>query len=103
MASSGDILVVRINTNETVDSALTDDELSALIDEFGVVGASAVVWEGKAAQLSEEVDVTEAGASHKFSDLFNHAKQMAVYWRGKDDVLILQTTGRVRVKVIDRQ
>lgn len=104
MASAVDIFIVRTNTNELDTSVLTDDYLSVLIDDEGVVGASAIIWESKAAQMAEEVDVTEAGASHKFSDLFNHAKLMAEYWRNKADVLIIaSTTGRVRVKVIDRQ
>jgi hypothetical protein len=105
MATSGDILIVRNNTNEGDDtSEFTSDFISALIDEQGVVGASATIWESKTAQLVEEVDVTEAGASHKFSDLFVHAKQMSEYWRKKADVIVVSaTTGRVRVKVINRQ
>lgn len=100
MASAGDILIVRNNTNQTDTSVLGNVNIGLLIDELGVIGASAQLWHERAAQLAEEVDVTEAGASHKFSDLFAHAKEMALLWQRRADLKLL---GRVRVKVIDRQ
>lgn len=103
MASASDITTVRGNTNEPDDVApYTDDYVSGLIDANGIAGASAAIWEQKAASLSEMVDVTEAGASHKFSDLFKSASAMASYWRGQEDELAEALSGRVRVKKIER-
>jgi hypothetical protein len=105
MASASDIMLVRGNTNETDTSVLTDPTLSALIDDLGVTGATAHLWSLKVARFVEEVDVSEAGASHKFSDLFVHAKEMALLWskRLDEEVIVESGAGRVRVKVIDRQ
>lgn len=101
MASASDILIVRGNTNEPNDVApFTDAYIGGLIDASDVAGATAVIWENKAAILSEQVDVTEAGASHKFSDLFDHAQKMVTYWRTQAGTE--PTTGTVRVKKIER-
>lgn len=105
MASASDILIVRGNTNQPTDAApFTDDYIGDLIDAVGVTGASAVIWEQKAATYASAVDVTEAGASHKFSDLFANAHKMALYWRKKADEEedAASASGRVKVKVIQR-
>jgi len=81
VAEASEITQVRTNTNQTADALpWTDDVLGALIDALGVTGASASVWRSVAASLSGKVDVTEAGASHKFSDLFKNAQAMAKHW-----------------------
>jgi len=104
MASASDIELVRINTVEQTDDVFSDSYIGQLIDENGVTGATAMIWESKAARYSTVMDVSEAGASHKFSDLFKNAKDMALLWRGKVTLETVEvTTGRVRVKVIDRQ
>lgn len=101
MASPGDILIVRTNTNEPNNvPPFTDDYLSGLIDAEGVVGASATIWEQKAAKEATSVDVTEAGASHKFSSRFEQARKMAELWRAQAGTEEPQTT--VRVKKIER-
>lgn len=82
MATASDIAEVRANTNEP-DNTLpyTDAVVGAYIDSLGVAGASAKIWQQKAATLVEtSVDVTEAGASHKFSDLHKNALAMSKYW-----------------------
>lgn len=105
MASASDITIVRGNTNEPTDAEpFTDAYIGELVDAEGVAGASATIWEQKAATYSSAVDVTEAGASHKFSDLFNNATKMATYWRKKqaEDDAVVDLTGRVKVKKIER-
>lgn len=105
MASTSDIAAVRLNTNEPEAETFSDEYLGGLIDASGVTGASATVWEQKAASLSDEVDVTEAGASHKFSGLFTQAQKMADYWRAKagtSDEGSGATEGRTRVRTINR-
>lgn len=107
MATSADIAVVRINTSEPNNTApFSDDYFGGLIDASGVTGATLAVWEQKLATFSSAVDVTEAGASHKFSDLFKNAQAMVAYWKSKyaeETGGPVVTAGRgVRVRVIDR-
>lgn len=102
MATPADIARVRLNTNEpnNVDP-YTDAYIGGLIDSSGVAGASAIIWEQKAASYSTKVDVTEAGASHKFSDLFDNAQKMIQYWRDQEEAEG-GPAGRVKIKVIER-
>lgn len=105
MASSDDIATVRKNTNEVTESKWTDTTLDGLIDSFGVAGASAKVWEQKAAEAAELVNTTEAGASHAYSDLHKHCLAMADYWYDQQYATDNPTPvlNRVRVKQIERQ
>lgn len=105
MASPGDIAIVRVNTAEPNDvEPYTDSYIGGLIDASGVTGATLTIWEQKLATFSTSVDVTEAGASHKFSDLFKNAQAMVAYWQKKyDDENGGSTSdGVLRVKVIER-
>ena len=78
MAGAPDIAKVRLNTGLADNIApWTDVAISALFDALGEEGASATIWRSLAASYSSKVDVTEAGASHKFSDLFKNAIAMA--------------------------
>ncbi len=77
MGSSAEIAVVRRNTNEPNQDNYSDSELSDKIDTDGVFGAVSAVWREKAAKFASLVDVSEAGASHKYSDLYKHALAMA--------------------------
>lgn len=103
MASASDITIVRNNTNEPTTDPYSDEYVGALIDASGVTGATVVIWQQKVARFSTSVDVTEAGASHKMSDLFDNAVKMLDYWQG---ILDAETgpvvSGAVRVRVIDR-
>ena len=83
MATSGDLAQVRLNVNEPTNTAPYDDTyIGALIDSGGITGASVSIWESKAASIAATaVDITEADATHKMSDRFDHANAMIKYWR----------------------
>jgi hypothetical protein len=81
MATPDEIAIVRRNTNEPDDiDPYTDIYLGALIDASGITGATLQVWQQKAASHASLVDVTEAGASHKLSDMFKSDTAMVKYW-----------------------
>ena len=83
MAGASDIATVRLNTGLTDNVApWTDEYIAGLFDALGEEGASATIWRSLAASYSSKVDVTEAGASHKFSDLFKDAIAMATKYEG---------------------
>lgn len=85
MATSAEINEVRINTAEPENTEpYTDSYISGLVDGLGVRGASASIWRSKAANYASLVDVTEAGASHKMSDMFKHAMEMWETFGGAD-------------------
>lgn len=103
MASASDITQVRINTGEASSSSTIDDAyIGGLIDASGVTGATVTIWRNKLASYVGLVDVTEAGASHKASDLFNHAEKMLLEWEAIADGESTDTTGRLKVKKIVR-
>ena len=102
MADASELAQVRINTNTTDLAPFEDAYVNGLIDAVGVDGASAAIWRAIAATYSTKVDVTEAGASHKFSDLFKNAVAMAA----KYDALVdgaVSTTASPRVNLIVRE
>lgn len=102
MASASDIAEVRRNTDEPDDTnGYTDVIIGGYVDAASVAGASAKIWEEKSAKYVSLVDVTEAGASHKFSDLTKHAEAKAIYWHGIE-VSLGTTAGRVKVRKIVR-
>lgn len=98
MASAAEISVVRLDTNEP-DTAgtYTDEVIGALIDEGDTDSATATIWRRKAASYAELVDTTEAGASHKFSDLHKNALAMAAQYE-----TVEVDTGRAKVHKIVR-
>lgn len=104
MAAAGDIAQVRLNTNEPNDSGpYTDAYVGALIDSSGVTGATASIWESKAASIAATaVDITEADATHKMSDMFDHANAMIKYWRGVTESQVDEIQAVVRVRKIER-
>jgi hypothetical protein len=103
MATPDQIAEVRRNTDERVDENWGDPAISALIDVGSVSSASAVIWRQKAAQYADLVDVSEAGASHAFSDLHKNALTMAGQYDAQYQVEVQASTGgRAKVKVIDR-
>lgn len=100
MATAEDISYVRLATNlEDDDPFYTSIYLGGLVDENGRDGASAVVWRQKAAKYAELVDVTEAGASHKFSELHKNALAMAAHYDAIEESFVIE---RPRVKQIER-
>lgn len=102
MATVDEITQVRLNANVPDDvEPYTDSYISGLIDGLGVDKATASIWRSKAASVADLVDVTEAGASHKMSDLFKHYTAMADKW---DDIDEEATSGTgPKVKVIERR
>jgi hypothetical protein len=103
MASTSEITQLRKNIGEHDASGGYDDEyLEGLIDASDVTGATIAVWREKAAKFSGLVDTTEAGASHKASDLFRHAKEMLTTWESVNSTVTVETNERVRVKRIVR-
>lgn len=104
MASTSDIAQVRLNANEPTQAPFDDDYIGGLIDSVGVAGATVSLWESKAALIAETaVDVTEADATHKLSDKFDHANAMIKYWRGVSTTVEAELTGSVvRVRKIVR-
>lgn len=105
MASASDVDDVRLNTNVDED----DDKypyavISSYIDVFGVAGASAKIWEQKAAVAAELVDVSEAGASERLSQLQRAAVDQANWWKDKaaEDSGATILAGRARSKPLTR-
>lgn len=102
MASPGDIQQVRINTNEFGSDPYPDQLISDKIDALGVAGASASMWEEKAGKYADLADVSEAGASHKFSDLSKNALAMWKHWTDQQVVEVPVAEGHPVVRVIER-
>lgn len=107
MADAREIADVRENTDERDEEGTwSNSQISDLVDLGGVFAASATIWRRKAASYADLVDVSEAGASHAFSDLYKNALDMA----NKFDALVASgadveppgSSGHARVKVIDR-
>jgi hypothetical protein len=80
----------------------TDDRLEAILvrtaNSNGTVNlraAAADVWEAKAAEASELVDVTESSSSRRQSQYFDHALKMAAQY-GSSATDPTNTTGRPR-------
>jgi hypothetical protein len=94
MATADEIAEVRRNTNEPDDTGgFTDALIGTLVDTLGLVSlASGAVWRTKAAKYADLVDVSEAGASRKMSDLFKHATAMADHWDAVGATEIEDTT-----------
>jgi len=108
MATPEQVAEVRWNTDEPRDSEdWTDTAIDAVIDAVGgsVNVASATIWRKKAAAYAKLVDVSEAGASHKFSDLHRNALEMAKQFDSQAMIageLSAVSVGHAKVKVIDR-
>ena len=103
MADASDIATVRLQTAQTENVPPYDDVyVGALIDASGVTGATIIIYEQLMAKYSKLVDVTEAGASHKFSDLYSQARKQADYYRSIDGTTLPDVLPAVRVKKIVR-
>lgn len=108
MATPEQVAEVRLNTDEPRDSEdWTDTAIDSMLDALGgsVSATSAAIWRKKAAAYAKLVDVSEAGASHKFSDLHRNALEMAKQYDNQAILLgevAVSSVGHARVKVIDR-
>lgn len=79
MATPEEISALKRRIGETT---LSDEELGLIFDREGNLdGATGAVWEMKAAEYSELVNVSEAGSSRSLGDLYKNAVAMAKYWR----------------------
>jgi hypothetical protein len=67
---------VRENTAEPTATRWQDDDIELLIDDMGVLLTSATIWRKKAANYAHLVNVSEAGSSHNYSDLYKNALAM---------------------------
>lgn len=106
MATSEQVAEVRKNIAEDRDDDWSDPAIATTIDSAGGVNAaSAAIWRQKAASYAHLVDVSEAGASHKFSDLHRNALAMAKQYEASamtSGEISGVSVGRAKVKVIDR-
>jgi hypothetical protein len=102
MASASDVKLVRRQVNEPTTDDYTDTLIGTYIDEIGITGATIRIWEEKAARYSDLVDVTEAGASHKYSDLHKNAMAIAKHYRSIEESSDVTGGGRPVVKKIQR-
>lgn len=103
MATPEEIAEVRLNTDEPRDDEpFTDTFLGELIDGNGVTSASAIVWRKKAARAASLVNVSEAGSSLAMGDL--QAKYLIMAKSYEDQLIVMDSnfSGRVRVKLIER-
>lgn len=106
MATPEQVAEVRTNTNELTDDDWSEQSLDTIIETAGGVNAaSAAIWRKKAAKFAHLVNVSEAGASHSFSDLHRNALDMAKQFDSlaiSAGEVIGVSVGHPRVKVIDR-
>ena len=104
MATDAEVAEVRKNVAEQDDESFSNIYIGSLVDAVGITGASAAIWRKKAASYAELVNVTEAGASHSFSDLQRNALTMAAEFDAMALVEVDEASGagRVQVKVIER-
>lgn len=105
MASASDVDEVRLNTNVNADDdRFTFAVISSYVDALGVAGASAKIWSQKAATAADLVDISEAGASERLSQLQKAAADMAAFWTAKasDESGVVPASARARSKPLTR-
>jgi len=100
--AAAEVAQVRVNTNEPTDDLFVDEEIQSLIDAGSVDSASAAVWKAKAAVYADLADTTEAGASHKYGDLFNRALQMQAMYEGLVAAAVETLPTGPKVRLIER-
>lgn len=102
MANASDIDAVRRNTGELTSTDYDDEAIDVLVDSLGIAGASAAIWREKGAKFAGLVDVSESGASHKYSDLHKNALAMAKTWDDREVTAGELLAGRVHIGKIVR-
>jgi hypothetical protein len=84
MATTAEVASLRANTGLSNDDVYADPEIAVLVDSAGSVeAASAVVWRQLAAHYAKLTDTSEAGASHKYSLLYDRAMEQADFWENR--------------------
>lgn len=101
MAAASDIATVRLQTGQTENVPPYDDSyVGALIDASDVTGATVIIYEQLMAEYAKLTDVSEAGASHKFSDLYANARKQADYYRSITGTTLPETFGPKVKKIV---
>lgn len=84
MATAAEVASLRANTGQSQADVFEDPELAVILDSAGSVeAASAVVWRQLAASYAKLTDIAEAGASHKYSLLYERAMEQADFWESR--------------------
>lgn len=84
MASTSDVDQVRRNANiDADDEKWTFSVISAYVDLVGVAGATARLWDEKAATYADLVDISEAGAQERLGQLHDHALAQQELWAAR--------------------
>lgn len=104
MATAEQIKEVRLNINEPSDALFDDVTVSGWIDStVSLEEASAEGWLKKASVYADLANVSEAGASHAYGELYKNALVMRGIWADKAEALTVSvTSGRTRVRKIER-
>ena len=107
MATSSQIDEVRQYTEEFREDKWSDEYIAGLVDSSSVYGAAWQIWMKKAAEYTDLVNVSEAGASHAFGDLQKKALEMVDRFRLLADEEeeaggTIDLEDRARVKIIER-
>jgi hypothetical protein len=94
MATAEQIALLRRKISEPDSTTYSDQDLSDLIDEQNgdTDTVASVIWEEKASQYAELVDISEAGSSRKNSQLMSNAREMAVYYGAKTERALVAGT-----------
>lgn len=81
MATAEQIAEVRVATREYVNvEPFTNDYISSMIDQYGIIGAEQRIWIAKRNQAATLVDTSEGGSSRKNSQVFDqYSKIVAGY------------------------
>lgn len=104
MASADQIAELRRKISEPDTTTYSDADLNTRIDEANgdVNGVAGVIWQEKASQYSEMVDISEAGSSRKNSQLMKNALEMASFYAGNSTDSAADTADRPRTRAIVR-
>lgn len=99
MATDIQILEMRNNIDQIAnEEPWTDEYLGGLIDAYGILEASARVWDQKAAAIADMGDISEGGSSRK-SVLDQYLKLSARFRSGDVAVDTTQRAPRTREAV----
>lgn len=83
MASESDIQRLKQISPPTIVAQYSDEDLGAMIDDQGTVRlAAGLLWEERAVETSELVDITEGSSSRKMQQEFDNAVKMTERYLG---------------------
>lgn len=104
MATAEAIAELRRKISEPDQTTYIDADLSSRIDDAGgdINAVASDIWEDKASQYSEMVDISEAGSSRKNSQLMKNALEQAAHYASKTASAAADTADRPRTRAIVR-